>query len=149
LATHPDQAFGFATFVYKSALGALVGHPSMTPGVVRDGQMTLRVPAEQHCLADPAHPPPLFAPDAAYVRHLREQFARNGTQLLLLVPPVPDCDPQADWYAAHLQRLTDNPLERWPAGLYNDIDRHFTAEGAERFSREVGRMLRQEKGKAE
>jgi hypothetical protein len=142
LVTHPDEAFGFATFVYKSALGALAGHLNMASGAVRDGQMTLPSAAEQRCAANPEHPGPLFAPDAGYAQRLRRQFARNGTRVMLLVTPVPECDPQAAWYAAHLRGMTDNPLERWPVSLFNDIDRHFTVEGAERFSREVGRALR-------
>ena len=80
---------------------------------------------------------------------LRRQFARNGTQVLLLVTPVPDCDPQAAWYAEHLRGMTDNSLETWPIGFFNDIDRHFTVEGAEKFSREVGQKLRPAQGKAE
>lgn len=142
LVTHPDEAFGFATFVYKSALGAVSGHPAMTSGAVREGHMTLPSPAEQRCNADPARPLPLFQPDAAYAQQLRQRFGRNGTRVLLLVTPVPECDPQAAWYAEHLQGITDNPLETWPVGLYNDIDRHFTVAGAERLSREVGQMLR-------
>jgi hypothetical protein len=149
LVTHPDEAFGFSTFVYKAVFGAIAGHPSMASGPVRDGHMTLPSPAEEQCASDPAHPGPMFPPDANYARQLRQRFAKNGTQVLLLVPPVPDCDPLADWYAQRLQGITDNPLERWPVGLYNDIDRHFTPAGAERFSREVGQRLRLAPGKAE
>lgn len=142
LVTHPSEAFGFATFIYKAALGVLDGHPSIQSGAVRDGQMTMPTAAEQQCATDPGHPPPLYPPDAAYVEQMRQRFVHTGTQVLLLVPPVPDCDSQADWYAARLRGLTNNQLERWPIGLYNDIDRHFTPEGAERFSREVGKSLR-------
>ena len=115
LVTHPDEAFGFATFVYKSALGALVGHPASTGEKLRDGQMTLPSPPEQRCQGNPLHPGPLFQPDADYARELRQRFSSpNRTLVLLLVTPIPDCDPQAGWYAEHLQGITDNPLETWP-----------------------------------
>jgi len=149
LVTHPDEAFGFATFVYKSAIAALAVNPTMTAETLREGHMTLPSPPEQQCEGNPAHPGPLFAPDAAYAAQLRNRFAKNGTQVMLLVTPVPQCDPQAAWYAAHLQGVTDNPLETWPIGLFNDIDRHFTVAGAERFSREVGHKLPSAHGKVE
>jgi hypothetical protein len=143
LVTHPNEAFGFATFVYKSALDALAGHPAGSNAGLREGHRTLPSPPETECITRSlAKPQPLFAPDPVYMRQLRGQFTANGTHVLLVVSPVPDCDPQAQWYSARLTGNTDNQLELYPIGQFNDIDRHFTDPGAERYSREVGDMIR-------
>jgi hypothetical protein len=80
------------------------------------------------------------------MRGLRKHFAEGGngieTRVLLVVSPVPECDPQWEWYAQRLNGQTDNRLEVYPIGQFNDIDRHFTDVGAERYSREVGEMIR-------
>jgi hypothetical protein len=143
LVTHPNEAFGFATFVYKSAFDALTGHPAGTTAGLRDGHRTLPSPPETECVTtNLARPQPLFAPDPGYMRGLRQQFSAGGIRVLLVVSPVPQCDPQSQWYAARLKGNTDNQLELYPIGQFNDIDRHFTDEGAERYSRMVGDLIK-------
>jgi hypothetical protein len=154
LVRHPNEAFGFATYVYKSAFDALAGRTAWKEGTtagLREGHRTLPSPAETECVmrnvtGNGAKPQPLYAPDADYMRGLRKHFAAGGdgieTRVLLVVSPVPECDPQWEWYAARLNGETDNRLELYPIGQFNDIDRHFTDEGAERYSRAVGEMIR-------
>lgn len=143
LVTHPNEAFGFATFVYKSAFEALAGHSFGSAAGLREGHRTLPSPPEAECVtANPAKPQPLFAPDPTYMRGLRQQFSTDGIRVLLVVSPVPECDPQSKWYAARLHGNTDNQLELYPIGQFNDIDRHFTDDGAERYSRMVGDLIK-------
>ncbi len=158
LIRHPNEAFGFATFVYKSAIDAVMGHSPGTAAGLREGHRTLPSPPETECFARKANgngakPLPLFAPDTEYMRQLRKHFEASAdgskTKVLLVVSPVPECDPQWEWYAARLNGATDNRLELYPIGEFNDIDRHFTDEGAERYSRAVGEMIRGQEKRGE
>ena len=146
LIKRPDNAFGYVTFVYKQAFAGLRHRARGDAGVdpSRDfGHMTLPKPAETACteLGKPGMPVPYFAPDEQYMARLREKYSANNTRVVLVVSPVPDCDPLRDKYLAALQPYVDVTFPAYPIGDFNDIDRHFTRAGSARYSADLSRAL--------
>jgi len=147
LAQHPNEAFGFATFVYKSAIAAVATHGRSaqwpTSGIVGQGHMTLPSSAETACLGDDAHSPlDVVTPSPEYAVQLRREFTTTQTQVILLSPPIPDCDPLLGFFAARLNGVLSAPITTLPIGDYNDVDRHFTAQGSEIYSTQIAALLR-------
>jgi hypothetical protein len=148
LAKHPNEAFGFTTFVYESAASALAtgGRASRwaAPGSTRDGHMTLPFPAQTACVGGSAAMPlEAVTPSPEYVRSLRQEFSSPQTMVLLLSPTIPDCDARRDFFAARLDPVLDMPVETQPVGFYNDVDRHFTSAGSDQFSLQVAALVTQ------
>ncbi len=139
---HPVQAYHFSIWAIKAKFASLIKPPpdfgSMeTIFRSRGGLLILPKPAETHCVNDIAYAPPAVA----WVRMLKEKYAKNGTQVLINVSPLPNCSPIASPVAAGTQHVTDNSLSLYPIGLFCDLDRHLTLEGAERASLELGEQL--------
>jgi hypothetical protein len=103
----------------------------------RGGLLILPKPPETHCVNDIAYAPPTVT----WVRMLKEKYTKNGTQVLINVSPLPSCSPIATPVAARIPHVTDNSLSLYPIGLFCDLDRHLTLEGAERASLELGEQL--------
>jgi len=148
LVQHPNEAFGFVTYVYKAALESIAthAHSAVWPqsGSARDGHMTLPTATESHCLADDARAlPSAITPVPEYVSALRREFSSNNTTVLLLSPTIPDCDPKTAFFADRLNPVLDQPIATQPIGNYNDIDRHFTAQGADAYSEQVASWINQ------
>ncbi len=148
LATHPNEAFGFVTFVYKSAAQSLVtqGQSAVWPssGTARDGHMTLPSPPQSACVGGDASPPlQAFTPSPDYVRSLRREFSSKATLVLLISPTIPDCDPRRAYFAATLGPVLDMPIHTQPVGLFNDADRHFTLAGSTLLSHQVAALVLQ------
>jgi len=149
-AAHPNEVFGFTTFVYKSAANAALHrgfvYAARQPAA-RDGQMTLPGPPETACLNEDALNMKTIAevatPQPEFVRAVRAEFSAQAGALLLISPPIPECDAMAGYYRATLDPLLDQPISQQPIGDYNDLDRHFTAQGAEAFSRRIAVVIRQ------
>ncbi len=146
LIRHPDQAFGYVTFVYKQAFAGLRHHAR---GDVRvdpsrdSGHMTLPKPPETACteLGKPGVPVPFFAPDEQYMARLRDKYSVNNTRVVLVVSPVPACDPLRERYLAALKPYVDVTFAAYPIGDFNDIDRHFTRVGSAQYSADLSRAL--------
>jgi hypothetical protein len=153
---HPAIAFSFALHVDELVLGKAVGRAlgwapmqlGPDPGLEL-GHMTMNFPAEEHCESRDVRvraAPRL--PDAVYMAELRAKYSRSGgaetnpTTVLLVASPVPDCDPEAEWYGTRLAGRLDFPLRQYPIGDFNSFDRHFTRAGSERYSAEVAAMIR-------
>jgi len=79
--------------------------------------------------------------DPEWVAGLRSKYGVNGTRVLVNVAPVADCDDMKDVYERTLQGMHDNKLEVLPIGMFNNQDVHFTPEGAEIVSTEVGNQI--------
>lgn len=151
LASHPNEAFGFATFVYKSTLASLATHGRSATwpsgGSARDGHMTLPKLTERSCVGDNLRAnPAIVTPSPEYVRQVRREFSSPATTLLLLTPTIPDCDALAALFAGKLDGVLDAPVATQPITFYNDSDRHFTAEGSEVFSHRVAALVNQRLG---
>jgi hypothetical protein len=151
LVTHPNEAFGFVTFVYQSAFQRITRHGgSLGPGLgtVRDGHLTLAAPQEQQCMAAPVQTEAAaqaglatVTPIPSYVESLRQEFSTPDTAVLLVSPNIPDCDERRAFYAKLLDPVLDAPLATQPITDYNDVDRHFTNHGAEVYSRQASALI--------
>jgi hypothetical protein len=151
LITHPDFAFGYGAWVYEASskevfpsLGmGLKAVPDYTDPAKNEGHMTLPQPAETSCLQLDPHLrfPERFAADRNYIDGLRREYSKPGTTFLIDVSPIPDCDPNFEYYRAQTAGLADNTLERLPIGDYNDLDRHFTAAGSDTVSSAVAKQI--------
>jgi len=148
-AAHPNEVFGFATFVYKSSIAAAL-HGNANAGAqpaAREGQMTLPNPPETACLNQDAANmqalPEVATPQPEFIREVRVEFAPRAGSLMLISPAIPDCDAMGSEYRAVLDPLLDSPITTEPIGNYNDLDRHFTAAGAEIYSHQLAATIRQ------
>jgi hypothetical protein len=75
------------------------------------------------------------------VAGLRRKYGVNGTQVIVNVAPVADCDDMKDVYENVLQGVHDNQLEVLPIGMFNNQDVHFTPQGAEHVSTGVANQI--------
>lgn len=153
LVSHPGQALGFAAWVYENTVREWLHRPYYSRQLFA-GVMDLRhtaplnKPPQTRCTesasfgrttADDEAAPPV---DAAWVHNLRQQYSSSVSRALVLVSPLPACDARTEIYRDQLSGVTNNQLETYPIGLYNDRDRHFTREGGQRFSSEIAELLR-------
>jgi hypothetical protein len=139
---HPVEAYHFSIWAIKVKITSLIDSPvdfASTQAIFRShgGLLILPKPPETHCLNDIAYTPP----SVDWVRTLRERYASNRTRVLINVSPLPNCSPIAAPVAAGMRNVTDNSLSLYPVGLFCDLDRHLTLEGAERASLELGEQL--------
>jgi hypothetical protein len=139
---HPVEAYHFSIWAIKARIAAVLKAPidfAATEAIFRShgGLLILPKSAETRCLNDIAY----ARPAVEWVRTLREQYARNGTRVVINVAPLPTCSPIAASAAAGTRNVTDNSLSLYPIGLFCDLDRHLTLEGAERASLELAAQL--------
>jgi hypothetical protein len=139
---HPVESYNFAMWAVKARIAAFVAPPShfgTTEAIFasHQGLITLPKPPEKACSYKPAFSPPT----AEWVRQLRQRYSTNGATVLIDVSPIPDCAPHAERLAAAMKGVTDNSLSLYPIGLFCDLDRHLTLEGAERSSEEIARQI--------
>jgi hypothetical protein len=139
---HPVQAYNFAIWAIKAKVAAVIKPPfdfASTQAIFRSrgGLLILPKSAETRCLNNIA----FVQPTAAWIHSLKDKYANNGTRVLINVSPLPNCSPIATLVAAGTRNVTDNALSLYPIGLFCDLDRHLTLEGAERASLELGEQL--------
>ena len=139
LARHPVESYGFALWAIKAKIGTLFRSSadfSATEAIFqsRGGLLVLPKPPETRCIKRPSYQPPR----ASWVRMLRDRYSGSATKVLINVSPIPTCTPDAAGIAAGNRNVTDNSLALYPIGLFNDLDRHLTFEGAQRLSLEIG-----------
>ena len=139
---HPVEAYHFSIWAIKAKLASLIEPPvdfASTQAIFRSrgGLLILPKPPETHCLNDIAY----TQPTVDWVRMLKEKYANKGTRVLINVSPLPSCSPIAAPVEAGVRNVTDNSLSLYPVGLFCDLDRHHTLEGAERASLELGKQL--------
>jgi hypothetical protein len=139
---HPVRAYQFSIWANKAKVASLIKSPpdfGSTEAIfrARGGLLTLPKSAETHCLNDIAYAQPTID----WVRTLKEKYSNNGTRVLINVSPLPSCSPIATLVAAGTRNVTDNSLSLFPIGLFCDLDRHLTLEGAERASLELAEQL--------
>jgi hypothetical protein len=139
---HPVEAYHFSIWAIKAKITAFIKPPidfASTEAIFRSrgGLLILPKSAETHCLNDIAY----VEPTVDWVHSLKEQYAHNGTRVVVNVSPLPTCSPIAALVAAGTRNVTDNSLSLYPIGLFCDLDRHLTLEGAERASLELAEQL--------
>jgi hypothetical protein len=139
---HPVQAYNFSIWAIKAKIDYLIKPPPDFGSMEaifhsRGGLLILPKPAETHCVNDIAYAPPT----AEWVRMLKEKYASGESRVLVNVAPLPSCSPIAAPLAAGIRNITDNSLSLYPVGLFCDLDRHLTFQGAERASLELVEQL--------
>jgi hypothetical protein len=144
---HPVRAYEFSIWAIKAKVASLIGSPpdfGSTEAIFRShgGLLILPKSAETHCLNDIAYIPPTVD----WVHSLKDKYANNGTRVVINVSPLPTCSPIAALVTDGTRNVTDNALSLYPIGLFCDLDRHLTLEGAERASLELAEQLMAGKG---
>jgi hypothetical protein len=139
---HPAQAYNFSIWAIKAKVASFIKAPTdfaSTEAIFhsRGGLLILPKPAQTHCLNDIAY----VQPTVDWVHSLKDEYANNGTRVVINVSPLPTCSPIAGLVAAGTRNVTDNSLSLYPIGLFCDLDRHLTLEGAERASLELAAQL--------
>jgi hypothetical protein len=139
---HPVEAYHFSIWAIKAKVSSFIKPPidfTATEAIFRSrgGLLILPKSAETRCLNDIAY----VAPAVDWVHSLREQYTHAGTQVVINVSPLPTCSPIAAPVAAGTRNVTDNSLSLYPIGLFCDLDRHLTLEGAGRASLELAEQL--------
>jgi hypothetical protein len=139
---HPAHAYEFSIWAIKVKVTSLIKPPidfTPTEAIFRShgGLLILPKSAETHCLNNITY----VQPTADWVRSLKVKYAKNGIRVLVNASPLPTCSPIAALATQGTRNLTDNSLSLYPIGLFCDLDRHLTLEGAERASRELSDQL--------
>jgi hypothetical protein len=139
---HPVQAYRFSIWAIKAKVASFIKPPidfGSTEAIFRShgGLLILPKSAQTHCLNDIAY----IQPTVAWVQSLKDKYANNGTRVVINVSPLPTCSPIAALVVAGTRNVTDNSPSLYPIGLFCDLDRHLTLEGAERASLELADQL--------
>lgn len=139
---HPVEAYHFSIWAIKVRVATFIKPPidfASTEAIFRSrgGLLILPKSAQTHCLNYIAYAQPTLD----WVRSLKAEYANNGTQVVINVSPLPTCSPIAALVAAGTRNVTDNSLSLYPIGLFCDLDRHLTLEGAERASLELAEQI--------
>jgi hypothetical protein len=139
---HPVRAYQFSIWANKAKFASLITSPpdfGSMEAVFRShgGLLILPKSAETHCFNNIPYAPPT----AEWVRTLKDKYAKNRTRVLIDVSPLPSCSPIAALVADGTRNVTDNSLKLFPIGLFCDLDRHLTLEGAERASLQLAEQL--------
>ena len=146
-ARHPMEALEFSEFILRSALlekDWTAGTYERAWAEIRltQGLFTAPMSPLTHCLGDLEEK----APDARWIRNLREKYSVGGTRVLVYAAPQPECDNSYEYYAEKIAPLADNRLQRYSIQMFNEKN-HFTREGANlnsaRIASEITRMLRE------
>lgn len=142
LLAHPVETYNFAIWAIKASVNATIHRlPDFrsTEAIFRshNGLLILPKAPQTACTSNPPYAPP----KPSWVRSLREKYTLNNTRVLIDVSPLPACAPNAARIAADVGGVTDNSLAQFPIGLFCDLDRHLTLEGAEFSSSSIARQI--------
>jgi hypothetical protein len=142
LLAHPVQSYNFAIWAIKAKVHAVFHPPPDFTSMdaifhSHNGLLILPKAPQTTCSSNPPYAPPKLS----WVRMLREKYTVGNTRVLINVSPLPTCAPNAGRIAAAVSNVTDNTLTRYPIGLFCDLDRHLTLEGAEFSSLSIGRQI--------
>ena len=142
LAAHPVEAYNFALWALKAKFSALSNsRPDFraTEEIFhsRQGLLILPKPPETRCTTNNHYLPPKLS----WIRTLREKYSKTGARVIINVSPVPECTADAARMAADTANLTDNALPLYPIGLFCDLDRHLTLQGAEQSSLQIAAQI--------
>ncbi len=141
LAQHPVQFYDFAMWAIKAKLRALREPPpdlaSEAIFRAKGGLITLPKPPETHCVLHWSY----ARPSESWVQRMKQAYSSNGTRVVIDVSPVPECTQDVRSIADGFKDVTDNALPIFPIGLFCDLDRHLTLQGAEKSSEQIGAQI--------
>jgi hypothetical protein len=149
---HPAQTYQFISWAVDTVVANIhssLVNPHKYDGledpalrrVRQGGRFTYYSAAQTSCTRNGWDKKIKISVNPDWVAGLRTKYGVNGTRVLVNVAPVADCDDMKDVYVRMLQGMHDNRLEVLPIGMFNSQDVHFTAEGAEAVSTEVGKQI--------
>ncbi|HSY34676.1 MAG TPA: hypothetical protein VK814_02885 [Acidobacteriaceae bacterium] len=87
------------------------------------------------------HDPRTVKRDAAGAAATRKRYGVDGTQVIVDISPISNCNPYADVYRRKLDGLHDNALVALPMPYFNDADEHFSVKGSAYISTEAANQI--------
>ncbi len=142
LVRHPIQTYNFAMWAIKTEVDSF-RHPqpdfSQTTAIFQshEGLLILPKPPQTRCTNQVKY----VAPTQSWVTQMRQTYTSAVTKVFIDVSPIPDCAPDMEKIITGSRGVTDNLPPVYPIGLFCDLDRHLTLEGAERASLAVARQI--------
>jgi len=92
------------------------------------GLLVLLGPAQTACNEPNAK---LYAPvDKRWIEQVRQKYEAQGIAVIVRSSPIPDCDPQLDFFQRDLAPSLDAKIDALPIHLFLPGDRHMTEAGA-------------------
>jgi hypothetical protein len=126
----PDTSFANAELSFRNGIEWFLKRP-FPPQLVHErdlngGHVSEPGAALTHCANDTK----IYAPEPAWLSHIRSAYGVNGTRVLIDVMPMAACDQGLPYYRARLANLTDNGVDTLPIGDYSTSGRlHTTDQG--------------------
>jgi hypothetical protein len=96
----------------------------------RDGIWPFPLPPEINCDYSALAPGAVVERNAVDVAETRKQYAVEGTQVIINVSPISNCNPYEGLYRKQLDGLHDNALIALPMPYFNMTDVHFSPVGS-------------------
>ncbi len=146
LVHHPEIYMGMMHFAYLTGPMNLLRNrlrrqvPPHSAKVPIDVHLVLPQPAFKSCKGVEDIDPMFHAPDASFIRELREHYGALADDLVLDAAPDSVCDARLQFLENALQGL-NNRERPYPAQLFNEGYEHYTAQGAARLSAAIARQL--------
>ncbi len=143
---HPEIYMGMMHFAYLTGPMNLLRNrlrrqvPPHSAKVPIDVHLVLPQPAFKSCKGVEDIDPMFHAPDASFIRELREHYGALADNLVLDAAPDSVCDGRLQFLENALQGL-NNRERPYPAQLFNEGYEHYTAQGAARLSAAIARQL--------
>jgi len=143
---HPEIYMGMMHFAYLTGPMNLLRNrlrrqvPQHSAEVPIDVHLVMPQPAFKSCKGVEDIDPMFHAPDATFIRELREHYGALAGNVVLDAAPDSACDPRLDFLENTLVGL-DNRVRPYPAQLFNEGYEHYTAQGAARLSASIARQL--------
>ena len=102
------------------------------------GLLTLPMPVETEC-GRPEFPE--VPADYGWLDEARQKYEAMGVKVLVMVSPVPECDPRIGVYRRDIGMHVEGGVNTLPLSFFNDSLRHFTREGAKRVSLDLATQI--------
>jgi hypothetical protein len=106
----------------------------------RDGIWPFPLPPEVNCDYSGPDPSPVVR-NAEDVAETRKRYAVDGTQVIIDVSPISNCNPYEGLYRKQLDGLHDNALVALPMPYFNMTDVHFSPMGSAYISTEAANQI--------
>jgi len=143
---HPEIYMGMMHYAYITGLinllrnrfhRTVLPHSEQTP---IDVHFVRAVPAFKNCDRVEDLDPIFHAPDARFIRALRQHYSGMADHLILDAAPLSECDKRIGFLDRTLSGI-DNKEEPYPVTLFNEGYEHYTAAGARRLSNEIAAQI--------
>jgi hypothetical protein len=106
----------------------------------RDGIWPFPLPPEASCNYNRTDPTTIER-DTEDIAATRRRYGVDGTQVIVDISPISNCNPYTDVYRRQLDGLHDNDLVALPMAYFNEMDSHFSPAGSEYISSEAANQI--------